>query len=157
MADTAARDPEIAAILRRPFDEQVAFFRGKLGNLVPTATWRDLWKSAHDRAFMVAGAASADLLADLAKAVDRAITDGETLEQFRGRFAEIVKRHGWHGWTGEETKAGRAWRTRIIYQTNLSTSYAAGRLAQLKAAGFPLWVYKHSDSVLHPSSLSDLS
>ena len=57
-----ASDPKLAFALRRPFAEQVAFFRGKLGNLVPTATWRDLWKSQHDRAFMVAGAAKADLL-----------------------------------------------------------------------------------------------
>ncbi len=136
--------PELAAVFRQPFAEQVAFFRGKLGNLVPTAKWDDLWKSQHDRAFMVAGAAKADLLADLAEAVDKAIAEGETLQDFRKRFAEIVDRRGWHGWTGEATRAGRAWRTRIIYQTNLATSYAAGRLAQLKEAGFPLWVYRHS-------------
>ena len=150
MPDTAARDPEIAAILKRPFAEQVAFFRGKLGNIVPTAKWDDIKLSAHDTAFMVAGAAKADLLADLAMAVDKAIAGGETLDDFRQRFAEIVQRHGWHGWTGEETAQGRAWRTRIIYQTNLSTSYAAGRLAQLREAGFKLWVYKHSDAVAHP-------
>jgi hypothetical protein len=141
--------PDLSAVFRRPFAEQVAFFRGKLGNLVPTATWRDLWKSAHDRAFMVAGAAKADLLADLAAAVDKAIADGETLQGFRKRFGEIVERRGWHGWTGEETAAGRAWRTRIIYQTNLSTSYAAGRLAQLKEAGVKYWVYRHSGAE-HP-------
>jgi hypothetical protein len=64
-----------------------------------------------------------------------------------------VQRHGWQGWTGEETAAGRAWRTRTIYTTNAATSYAAGRLAQLKDAGFALWVYRHSDSVLHPRPL----
>ena len=134
--------PEIAAILRRPFAEQLAFFRHKLGNLVPTATWRDLWQAAHDTGFMVAGAAKADLLADLAQAVDAAIAEGETIEEFRKRFGAIVEKHGWHGWTGEETKAGRAWRTRVIYTTNLRTSYAAGRYAQLKE--FPFWVYRHS-------------
>ena len=134
--------PSLAAILRRPFDEQVAFFRGKLGNLVPTATWRDLWQAAHDAGFMVAGAAKADLLADLAQAVDAAIAEGETIEEFRKRFTEIVERHGWHGWTGEGTRAGRAWRTRVIYTTNMSTSYAAGRYAQLQ--DFPYWVYRHS-------------
>jgi hypothetical protein len=94
--------------------------------------------------------AKADLLADLAGAVDKSIADGETLDAFRKRFGEIVQRHGWHGWTGEGTKAGEAWRTRIIYETNLSTSYAAGRLAQLKAADYPLWMYRHSDAVLNP-------
>jgi hypothetical protein len=144
MAKTAAADPAIAFIFKRPFAEQVAFFRGKLGNLVPTARWDDIWKSAHDRAFMVAGAAKADLLADLAEAVDKAIADGETLDKFRERFADIVQKHGWHGWTGEATEEGRAWRTRIIYQTNLFTSYAAGRLAQLRDAGYRYWIYRHT-------------
>jgi len=149
MPKPVAADPALAFVLRRPFAEQVAFFRGKLGNLVPTARWDDIQKSAHDRAFMVAGAARADLLADLAPAVDQAIAEGETLDAFRRRFAGIVEKHGWHGWTGEDTKAGWAWRTRIIYQTNLSTSYAAGRLAQLREAGFRYWIYRHSGAE-HP-------
>lgn len=146
---------ELAFALGRPFEEQVAFFRGKLGNLVPTAKWDDIKKSAHDSAFMVAGAAKADLLADLAAAVDKAIADGETLQQFRKRFGEIVRRHGWSGWTGDDRKnpadpkdtggAGYAWRTRVIYRTNMATSYAAGRLAQLKS--FPVWVYRHGGSL----------
>ena len=149
-AATAVQDPQIAIIFKRPFDEQVAFFRGKLGKLMPTATWRDLLREEHDRAFMVAGAAKADLLADLAAAVDKAIADGETLQAFRIRFRDIVSKHGWHGWTGEGTKAGEAWRTRVIYETNLSTSYAAGRHAQLLQGEYPYWMYRHSDAVQRP-------
>jgi hypothetical protein len=95
---------------------------------------------------MVAGAMKADLLADLAAAVDRAVVEGTTLEAFRRDFRAIVERRGWHGWTGEGTKRGEAWRTRVIYKTNLATSYSAGRWAQLKAAGFPLLVYRHGGS-----------
>ena len=62
--------------------------------------------------------------------------------------------HGWTGWTGEGTKEGEAWRTRVIYQTNLATSYAAGRRAQLSEPGVlklrPYWRYIHSDGVLNP-------
>lgn len=140
-----AAPPGIAGVFRRPFREQVAFFRGKLGTLVPTGTWRDMLREAHDRGFMVAGAQSADLLADLAAAVDAAIAEGESLETFRARFREIVARHGWTGWTGEGSAAGRAWRTRVIYRTNLATSYAAGRWAQLQA--FPVWIYRHGGSL----------
>jgi len=140
----AATDPEISGVLRRPFAEQVAFFRGKLGTLIPTGTWRDVMREAHDSGFMVAGAQTADLLADLAAAVDRAITDGESLDTFRARFDEIVARNGWTGWTGERSRGGRAWRTRTIYRTNLMTSYAAGRHAQLQA--FPIWIYRHGGS-----------
>lgn len=139
-----------AVNFRAPFKEQVAFFRNKIGNLLPTSAWDDIKKSEHDRAFVVAGAVKGDLLADLASAIDKAIADGETIEQFRARFADIVKTHGWHGWTGEGTDKGVAWRTRVIYETNLSTSYAAGRLAQLREAGHKFWVYKHADGVAHP-------
>lgn len=130
------------------FAEQLAFFRAKIN--LPTERWDDIWQSAHDRAFIVAGAQSADLLDDLRKAVDKAISQGTTLEEFRRDFEEIVTRRGWTGWTGEETAAGRAWRAKVIYETNLRTSYAAGRWAQLQAAGFPYLRYKHNDNVLVP-------
>lgn len=131
---------------RKPFDEQVTAFRLRLQQLVPTAKWDDLWQAQHDRAFMVAGATKADLLADLAAAVDRAVTEGTSLEQFRQDFRGIVEKRGWHGWTGEGTKRGEAWRTRVIYRTNLSTTYASGRWAQLMDAKFPLLVYRHGGS-----------
>lgn len=141
--------PDLAAGFRRPFAEQLAAFRLRLGTLVPTARWDDLWQSEHDRAFMVAGATKADLLADLGLAVDRAISEGTSLETFRADFRGIVEKHGWHGWTGEGTTKGEAWRTRVIYRTNMATSYAAGRHAQLVAGGFEFWVYKHSGAA-HP-------
>lgn len=147
---SVANNPAMSFILGQPFAEQVAFFRGKLDKLVPTQVWHDLWKEQHDRAFMVAGAAKTDLLKDLANAVDKAIADGETLDEFRARFDNIVKKHGWTGWTGDGSEAGKNWRTRIIYNTNLSTSYAAGRYKQLTEAGFKFWVYRHNDSVVHP-------
>lgn len=133
-----------------PFAEQIAFFRGKLN--IPTARWDDLWQEAHDTGFMVAGAAQADLLADLREAVDKAISQGTTLAEFREDFERIVAERGWTGWTGEGSAAGRAWRTRVIYQTNLRTSYAAGRYAQLQAIKHrrPYWRYVHNDTVVNP-------
>jgi len=148
-----AQPSVLSAGFGMPFAEQLAFFRGKLGNLVPTARWDDLSKSAHDTAFMVAGATKADLLADLAASVERTISEGKSIEAFRKDFRSIVKKNGWHGWKGEGSKKGEAWRTRIIYNTNASTSYNAGRLAQLRQAGFPFWIYNHNDSVTSPRAL----
>lgn len=139
-------EPQITAIFKHPFKAQVAAFRLRLGNLVPTGTWRDVWKGQHDRAFMVAGATKADLLADLGKAVEKAISNGTSLEEFRRDFRRIVEERGWHGWTGEDTEAGQAWRTRVIYRTNMRTSYMSGRYAQLMAGPFPLWIYRHGGS-----------
>lgn len=140
---------------RQTFAEQLAFFRQKLN--LPTERWDDIERAAHDRAFIVAGAQGADLLEDLRGAVDRAIEQGTGLGAFRKDFSRIVAEHGWTGWTGEGSKGGVAWRTKVIYQTNMATSYAAGRWKQLTdpdlLAIFPYWQYHHSDSVLHPRPL----
>ena len=141
--------PELASTFYRPFYEQQAAWRLRLGNLIPTQSWLDLQGNGHDRGFMVAGAAKADLLADLAAAVGKGIEKGTTLEEFRRDFREIVARHGWTGWAGEGSVQGEAWRTRTIYRTNVLTTYAAGRRAQLIAGNFKYWVYRHSGSE-HP-------
>ncbi|EAQ27509.1 bacteriophage Mu GP30-like protein [Roseovarius sp. 217] len=137
---------DLSTTFRRPFREQIAAFRLRLGDLVPTARWDDITRAQHDRAFMVAGAQKADLLADLAAAVDKAISQGTSLEEFRRDFRATVTRRGWHGWTGEGSTRGEAWRTRVIYRTNIATSYAAGRIAQLIEGNFAFWVYRHGGS-----------
>lgn len=125
-----------------PFDEAIAFFRNKVN--LPSERWTDVWKASHDVGFMVAGAAKADLLNDLRKAIDKAISEGTTLEEFRRDFDEIITRTGW------DYKGGRGWRTRVIYETNLRTSYAAGRHAQLTDPDLlrvrPYWRYLHGGS-----------
>lgn len=136
-----------SGVFHRPFTEQVAFFRRKLGNLVPTERWDDLLGEAHDDAFMVAGATEADLLTDLGAAVDKAITEGRGIEDFRRDFRDIVRRNGWTGWTGEGSLKGEAWRVGVIFRTNAYTSYSAGRLAQLEQGKFPFWVYRHGGSM----------
>jgi hypothetical protein len=113
--------------------------------------------AAHDRAFIVAGAAQADLVNDLYGAIAKAIESGAGLDAFRKDFNAIVLKNGWTGWTGEGSAAGQAWRTRIIYQTNMATSYAAGRYQQLTDPGLlairPYWRYVHADGVAHPRPL----
>lgn len=137
----------LSGVFGQPFPEQVAFFRQKLGNLVPTRFWDDMLAADHDTGFMVAGAMKADLLADLGAAMDKAITEGRGIEEFRRDFRAIVARHGWTGWTGEGSVKGEAWRVGVIFRTNAYTSYAAGRLAQLRSENFPFWVYRHGGSL----------
>lgn len=140
--------------VRQQFAEQIDFLRKKLN--LPSETWRDIQRAAHDRAFMVAGAMKADLLADLRTAVEQAVQGG-SIGEFRKTFAEIVAKHGWTGWTGQGSAAGEAWRTRVIYRTNITASYAAGRRAQLLDPDLlkrrPYWRYVHNDSVSHPRPL----
>ena len=127
-----------------PFREQITFFRNKIS--LETHNWTDIYETQHDVAFVVAGAAKADLLNDLRQAVDAAITQGETLHKFRARFDGVVKEHDW------DYNGGRDWRTRVIYDTNLNTSYAAGRYQQMQTvkADRPWWRYRHSEAVTEP-------
>lgn len=125
-----------------PFAEQIAFFREK--HPVLTAAWTDVYAAEHDHAFMVAGAAKADLLADLRAAVEKGIAEGGTIQQFRKDFDALVERHGW------SYEGGRNWRTRVIYETNLRQSYHAGREAQMADPALrrrrPYGLYRHGGS-----------
>ena len=116
MPDTAAQYQDL------PFKEAIAFFRAKLS--IPTRAWDDIWKEMHSRSFVVAGATKENLLADLRAAVDKAVAEGTTLAEFRTDFDQVIAKHGWD-YTG-----GRAWRTAIIYDTNLAMAYSAGSYRQ---------------------------
>lgn len=149
MALQAGPDTLAVDNARLPFEEQIAFFRQKLN--LPTRHYDDLIKAQHDRGFMVAGAIKADLLDDLRKTVDKAISEGRSIQWFREQFDGIVEKHGW-AYKGE-----RDWRTRVIYKTNMAASYAAGRWQQLNdpdlLASRPWWKYIHNDTVTHPRPL----
>lgn len=128
-----------------PPREAIEYLRGKTN--VTSQHWTDVWREAHARSFMVAGAATDALVGDFRSAVGDALEQGTTLRDFRARFDDIVSRHGWvHNGTP-------AWRSRIIYETNLSMAYAAGRYAQQTEpdtlAVYPYWQYVHSGAA-HP-------
>lgn len=141
----ATPEPEWVSL---PFDEAVDYWRQKVR--IPTARWNDLQHGAHVRGFSVAGALVDDLLADFQAALTPAFEDGATLAAFRKDFDKIVEAHGW------EYNGGRNWRSRVIYQTNLSTAYSAGRYAQMTDPDVlkhrPFWRYNHSDAQ-HPRLL----
>ncbi|MBN2188382.1 MAG: hypothetical protein JW699_02925 [Chitinispirillaceae bacterium] len=105
-----------------PFDEAIDFLKKKID--MPTARWTDVLRAAHDRAFVVAGAAKADLLNDLHAMINEAIKGNVELADFRKGFDKAVKKHGWN------YKGERGWRTATIFNTNMSTAYAAGRERQ---------------------------
>lgn len=105
------------------FKEAIAFLRKKIS--MTTDAWDDIWGAMHTRAFTVAGAAQDDLLEDLRSAVDKAISTGTTLAEFRKDFDTIIEKSGW------SYNGSRAWRTAVIYDTNLSVAYSAGRYRQM--------------------------
>lgn len=128
-----------------PPREAIEFFLAKTDT--PTERWSDLWDGAHARAWSVAGATGDALLSDLRGEVQKALEAGTTLAEFRRAFGDIVARHGW------EHTGTPGWRAQIIFETNLSMAYAAGRHAQMTEPGtlavFPFWQYVHSGA-RHP-------
>lgn len=102
-----------------PYQEAIDFIRKKLQ--IPSEKWNDLLGEIHAKGFTISGAMKAALLDDLHKAVIASIADGETITEFRKRFDNIVKKHGW------SYKGKRGWRTSVIYNTNKRTARMAGR------------------------------
>jgi len=123
----------------QPFKEAADFFAQKVN--LPTDRWTDLREGMHSRAFVVAGAKKDQLLADFRQAIQRAIDEGRTLEDFRQDFDRIVERHGW------SYRGSRGWRSRVIFDTNLRTAYAAGRWQQIQRLQdrFPFLEYQAVD------------
>ena len=136
-----------------PFQEAIDFVAGKVN--LPTRKWDDLRHGAHVRAFSIAGVTRDDMLADFRAAIDKARRDGTGLKEFRRDFDAIVERTGWKfNARGSSEEARRAWRARIIYVTNMRTSYMAGRWQQMTDPDVlkyrPYWQYRHADGVKHP-------
>ncbi|MBL8510590.1 MAG: hypothetical protein JNM52_02995 [Betaproteobacteria bacterium] len=132
--------PQDSAYARLPFAEAIAFFQQK--KPLPTNSFRDIQKAAHDHAFVVAGATKTALLEDFMQALQRQFTRGVSFQDFQHSFDGIIAKTGW------DYRGSRAWRSRVIFDTNIRTAWMAGRVAQandpdtLKA--LPYWQYKHS-------------
>ena len=125
-----------------PFSEAIDFFQSKVK--LPSSGWTDLWQEQHSHAFVVAGATHDSLLEDLYNAVAKAKDSGGYAE-FQKAFPEIVKKHGW------AHNGAPGWRSKVIYDTNVTQSYNAGREKQMQAVKHlrPFALYRHT-SIEHP-------
>ena len=113
--------------------EAVDYFKQKIN--LPTKRWNDLKGAMHTRAFTIAGAMRADILLDFRNAVDKAIEKGESLQDFRNRFYQIASKWRESDPSFDEKmkkpKYG-AWRSKVIYQTNMLTAAAAAQERQAR-------------------------
>ncbi len=129
-----------------PFAEQIAYLRQKVR--LPTEGWQDIEGQSHDRAFVVAGAMRADLLSELHQEVIKAAESGMPLREFQKSFNSIVERKGWTELQGDDQKEYRAWRAKVIFETNMRTSHAAGRYQQMRDPEVmrlrPYWTWNHN-------------
>lgn len=106
-----------------PFTEAADHFRSKIR--LPVKTYRDLAGECHAKAFMVAGADNDALLADFQAAIQKYMDSGASAAKFREDFDKIVAAHGW------QYRGKSGWRSSVIINTNMRTSYMAGRWQKL--------------------------
>ncbi|KTE24453.1 MULTISPECIES: phage minor head protein [unclassified Sphingopyxis] len=122
-----------------PPREAVEWFRAK--GFVFGFSWQDVEREEHGRAFTVAKAMTRDVLETIREAVDRAIAEGETLQMFAKELRPRLEAAGWWGRremtdpaTGETelVQLGSPRRLKTIFETNMRTSYAAGRWERIE-------------------------
>ncbi|HRD46827.1 MAG TPA: phage minor head protein, partial [Caulobacter sp.] len=126
-------------VMGLPPQEDVTYFRDK--GLLESFAWPDVWQEEHAKAFTVAKAMRRDILQDIYEAVDRALTDGTTLETFRKELTPLLQAKGWWGrqeatdpLTGEirNVQLGSPRRLETIFDVNLRSAYQAGRWERIE-------------------------
>ena len=122
-----------------PFKEAIEAFRDLLP-LTPDEFYA-IGDEARALAFTVSRVMQMDVLVDMHIAVEKAITDGETLADFRNRVDEIFEARGWSG--------PAPWHTETIFRNNVQTAYSTGRYKQMvdQKDAFPFWEYDAVDDL----------
>jgi SPP1 gp7 family putative phage head morphogenesis protein len=104
------------------FAEAVDAFRKRVP--LTEGTYDELDAAEREFAFTVAGVAQADLVTDVWEALDRAIADGETLDDFKARVGDMLEEQ----WGGAAPA-----RVETIFRTNVNAAYNEGRYAVFSA------------------------
>jgi len=100
------------------FDEAIAAIRRRVP--MTDDVWSQLQQEELEFAFTVADVAQLDLVVDVYEAIDRAVRDGTTLEDFKADVGDGLE----EAW-GEENPG----RIEGIFRTNVMSSYNSGRHA----------------------------
>ncbi len=138
--------------------EVLQYFRNK--GLKVGFDWRDVWRTEHAASFTVAKAMQLDVLTSIRDAVDQAIENGETLQQFRKNLIPTLQKLGWWGkqemadpLTGEiiEAQLGSPRRLKTIYRANMRSARSAGQYqrAQRTKEALPYFRYGLGPSEKH--------
>lgn len=134
-----------------PPEEAIAWFVKK--GLARSFAWEDIWQSQHDYYFTVAKMLEVSLLEEVHGLIAEALKDGRSPQQLGKDLKQLLRERGWWGRQlrtdplTQETRPvilGSNRRVRTIVDTNLRTSYSAGRYARqdrVKEA-LPILVYK---------------
>jgi SPP1 gp7 family putative phage head morphogenesis protein len=131
-------------------EKAIAYFKAK--GFAFSWDWQEVWQEAHSRAFTVAKAMKLDILQDLRDAVQDALDNGTTFQEFNKDLEPKLKTKGWWGKqeivdrsTGEVTSVqlGSPYRLRTIFDQNIQTAYNVGRYRSMieNVENRPYWQY----------------
>ncbi len=115
----------------------IKYFRNK--GYIISFDWWETWQQAHSTAFTVAKAMRMDVLTTIRGAVDNAIANGITPQEFAKTLAPELKKAGWWGRQFvagpngvERVQLGSPHRLKTIFRVSTQTAYAAGRWKQFQ-------------------------
>jgi SPP1 gp7 family putative phage head morphogenesis protein len=102
------------------FDAASQWFKDRLP--VPYDEWLLMSAEARAMSFRVAAVTQADLVSDIWRALDKAVSEGTTFEDFKADIGERLIAN----WGGEIPG-----RLETIFRTNVQSAYSAGRQAEM--------------------------
>ncbi|MZI89709.1 phage head morphogenesis protein [Dickeya dianthicola] len=119
-------------------EEAIRYFESK--GYAIGFNWHDVEARTHATAFTVAGILKQDVLEDIRGGLNQALTNGETLEQFRRRLTPILEQKGWLGRGLKADEDGvlegkklTPRRLKTIFETNMQAAYHSGRYEEQMA------------------------
>lgn len=120
-------------------EEAIKYFESK--GYAIGFNWHDVQTVAHARAFTVAGVMKLDVLQDIRGGLQSALDNGDTYQEFVKNLQPLLESKGWIGKglvadpeTGElQGKQLTPRRFQTIFDTNIQSSYNAGRYQQQMA------------------------
>lgn len=137
--------------------QALEYIRNK--KLRPAFSYKDVWNEEHATAFTVAKAMQLDVLSDIKGAVEKAIENGTTFEQFKKELKPTLMQKGWWGkkkmtdpLTGETIAAqlGSDRHLKTIYSTNLRSAYQKGQYDRTMESDLhPYLMYRIGPSLRH--------
>lgn len=141
--------PDLKALFKLSPTLAIKYFKNKKNQT--SWNWYDIWQDSHKKSFTVAKAMNKNILQDIRSAVEKALEDGQTFQQFKKELKPTLQKKGWWGeiivvdkeGVAEKVQLGSNYRLKTIYRVNMQTSYQTGRY-QLQIENTdnrPYWEY----------------
>lgn len=136
-ATSDSNDIALIDLFSLPPEKAIEYFKSK--GYAFSWNWQDVWQEAQSLAFTVAKAMRMDVLQTIRDEVQKSLDEGMMLRDFRRDLEPKLKAMGWWGkheivdadGVVSSVELGSPWRLRTIYETNMRTSYQAGRYREM--------------------------